>query len=94
MEKIDNQLKYFLLCLKKSDIIIPKPIKMIISGMIIEDNIISASKKLFPYILTLSDNVNMNDVLCGARKGGHLEMAEYTISKGADDLNGGLYYIL
>ena len=69
MEKIDNQLKYFLRCLKKSDIIIPKPIKMIISGMIIsgmiiEDNIISASKKLFPYILTLSDNVNMDDVWC------------------------------
>ena len=90
--EIINQVEYFLLCLKKISIIIPKPIKMIISGMIIGNDIkLIATKNLFPYILSLGDNIDMNDVLIGACIGGHLKMVYYAISKGADDLNSGLY---
>ena len=65
--KIINKLEYFLLCLKKSDITIPKPIRMIISGMIIGDDIkLIATKNLFPYILSLGDNVDVNEVLFDA----------------------------
>ena len=90
MEKTNNQLKCFLICLKKSNIIISKPIRIIISGMIIGNVRLSARKNLFPYILSLGDNVNMNDVLIGACTGSHLEMAEYAISKGADNLDNNL----
>lgn len=38
----------------------------------------------------MDDSVNMNDVLCGACIGSHIEMADYSIFKGADDLNTGL----
>ncbi len=48
---------------------------MIISGMIIGDNIILiTNKNLFPYILSLCDNVNMDDVLLGTCNGGHVNM--------------------
>ncbi len=77
MEKTDYQLKCFLICLKKSNIIIPKPIRIIISGNVR----LSARKNLFPYILSLGDNVNMNDVLIGACIGSHLEMVDLSISK-------------
>ena len=81
---IDNQLICFLLCLKKINIIISKPIKMIISGMVIRNDRLSASKNLFPYILTLGDNVSMNDVLYGACAGGHMEIVDFLVSKGAN----------
>ena len=84
--EIINQLEYFLLCLKKISIIIPKPIKMIISGMIIGDDIkLIANKNLFPCILSLDNIVDMNEMLIGACKDGHLKMA-------ATNLNYGLNY--